>query len=181
MADASWCGCRAECSSAPAIFAGAAYALAQQRRREALLCWMGDVWRALSRMLPVRLHRWRRPGVRHVCSICFLRPYPIPLPHPCLQPSSQPSADSDYHSRCTTSKPLPAGGASSRKSASIVTWRTKAPCALSCRTLSWRLRERPGPCRGQSPRRAIPPSAKGSRPRRRRAGWTSMPSTCSSR
>ena len=44
---------------------GAAYALAQQRRRDALHCWMGNVWQALSRLLPVRLHRWRRPGVRH--------------------------------------------------------------------------------------------------------------------
>jgi len=52
------------CSSISAICAGAAYALAQQRRREALLCWRGDMWRALSRLVPVRLHRWRRPGVR---------------------------------------------------------------------------------------------------------------------
>ena len=52
------------CSSAVTYLAGAAYALAQQRRREALLCWMGNLWQALSRLLPMRLHRWRRPGVR---------------------------------------------------------------------------------------------------------------------
>ena len=55
------------------MFSGAACALAQQRRREALLCWMGNVWRALSRLLPLRLQLWKRLGVRFAS---------LPLPSP---------------------------------------------------------------------------------------------------
>ena len=80
---------------------------------------MGDVWRALSRLLPVRLHRWRRPGVRHAGSVVLLQPYTTHLPQPHLQPSSQPQAIYDHHGVCTASAPLPGGGDSNRQNASL--------------------------------------------------------------
>ena len=62
--------------------AGAAYALAQQRRREALLCWMGNVWRAVSGLLPVRIRWWRRPWVRRTGVPPCANPQPLLMSMP---------------------------------------------------------------------------------------------------